>query len=398
MRRDPAVAFLALGQTLVWASIYYVFPALLLRWEQELGWTKAELTLAITMAVFVSAAVSPLTGRLIDKGYGAVMMALSALLGGLGLVGLSVVTELWQFQAVWLMIGLAMGGCLYEPCFAIVTRARGADAKQAIILITLAAGFASTISFPALYSLSEALGWRAAVQIVAGLVITAVAPLLYLGARLLERRSPAADTRPEGEQNVEGHAPSSHFLKTTSFWFLALGFACLAIAHGALLHHLLPFLDEAGVAPELAVLAASFVGPMQVAGRIAMLASERVLSHHGVALAAFGIIGFSVPMLYLSGTSLAFLSLFILLFGGAYGTVSILRPLLARDILGEVAFGAKSGALALPYLAGSASAPYLGSLIWGIGGYDLMLASILAVTLTGGLLYGRAARAMGRKA
>jgi len=133
MWRDKTIYLLALGETLAWASIYYIFPALLLRWEQELGWSKADLTAAIMLAVLTSALASPLTGRIIDMGRGGLLVAGSALLGGFGLLLLSMVDALWQFYAVWLLIGLAMAGCLYEPCFALVTRARGKDAKPAII-------------------------------------------------------------------------------------------------------------------------------------------------------------------------------------------------------------------------------------------------------------------------
>ena len=38
---------------------------------------------------------------------------------------------------------------------------------------------------------------------------------------------------------------------------------------------------------------------------------------------------------------------FVVLFGSAFGTVSILRPLLTREILGQRNFGAKSGVLAM---------------------------------------------------
>ena len=69
MRRDPAVLLLATGQTLAWASIFYVFPALLLRWEQALGWSRADLTAAIAGAILVSAAASPIAGRFIRTGF-----------------------------------------------------------------------------------------------------------------------------------------------------------------------------------------------------------------------------------------------------------------------------------------------------------------------------------------
>ena len=154
-----AILLLAIGETLAWAAIFYSFPAMLLRWEADLGWSKAELTGAVTLAILAAALASPLAGRVIDRGHGALLMTGSAVLGGVGLAGLAMVQVLWQFYAVWLMIGLATARALYDPCFSLVTRARGARAKGGIIFITLVAGFAGTVSFPSVYWLSEAFGW-----------------------------------------------------------------------------------------------------------------------------------------------------------------------------------------------------------------------------------------------
>jgi MFS family permease len=384
IRRDPALMYLAIGQTLIWASIYYVFPVLLLRWEHDLGWSKSDLTLAISLAVLVSAAAAPFSGRIIDRGFGAPLVGLSAVLGGMGLLLLSGVRELWQFYLVWIIIGFAMAGCLYEPCFALITRARGAQAKKAIIVITLVAGFASTISYPLIYMLSEALGWRGAIRVVAALVICGVAPLLWFGARKLN----TGQIKPPETAHKTGS--SRAFLKTPVFWYLASGFACLAVFQGSIIHHLFPILDERGFSDKMAVVIASLIGPMQVVGRLAMMASGRYLSTHGVAVAAFMVMGLAITVLFIGGSSAAYLVLFAILFGSAYGTVSIIRPLLVREILGETDFGVKSGALALPYLAGAASAPFLGSLIWGIGGYDLLLEVLMGFVILGGLLYSNA--------
>jgi hypothetical protein len=81
---------------------------------------------------------------------------------------------------------------------------------------------------------------------------------------------------------------------------------------------------------------------------------------------------------------------FVILFGGSYGVVSIVRPGIARSLLGERQFGAKSGALALVYLMGAASAPFLGSLVWGLGGYRLVLPGLVVLAGIGLLLYNLA--------
>jgi len=362
---------LALGQTLTWAGLYYIFPALLLRWV-------------------ISAAGSPIAGRIIDSGRGPLLMAGSAMCGGIGLLILSAVTALWQFYSVWAFIGLTLSGCLYEPCFALVTRARGKDAKRGIILITLVAGFASTISFPIMYSSAETLGWRGATTLSGLMVILAAAPLLWLGANEIEKtRHTSVVLSPSNPES------RSDFLNKPVFWFLATGFAFIAVVHAATLHHLLPLLDDRGLSDPMAVLAASFIGPMQVAGRLAMMATEKYTSHHGLTIVAFVMMALSVTLLLFSGSSPVFLAAFVMLFGGAYGTVSILRPLIARDVLGEQNFGAKSGALAFPYLFGTATAPYLGSIVWGMGGYKLMLSILMVVAVAGCGLYLMAHRLSG---
>ena len=374
--------FIALAQTLVWACVYYIFPALLLRWEQYFGWTKAELTAAITLAVFVSAMVAPLAGRIIDRGFGPLLMTASTVVGGLSLIGLSMVTTLSQFYLLWGLIGVVMAGSMYEPCFILITRARRDQARQGIILVTLIAGFASAISFSAMHGLADVYGWRHGVLVFAGIMIFVATPLMWMGTNGLEsegrqRPPPAQSKSQQGQQ----------FLKSPIFWSLGIGFALAAILHGVTLHHLLPILDERHINADVAVLAASFIGPMQVAGRLTMMVVEKHVSNHGIAIGCFVAMMLSVLLLIGAGTSPTLLVGFVILFGGGYGVVSIIRPVIARDILGEHNFGAKSGALALLYLAGSASAPYLGSLIWELGGYPTVLPSLIVIALFGLILY-----------
>ncbi len=378
MIKDRPVIFLALAQTLVWAGLYYLFPALLVRWEQSLGWSKADLTAAITLAIFVSAFMAPFAGRLIDAGKGALMMAGSTLLGGLCLLALSIVTELREFYLVWGLIGVAMAGCLYEPCFALLTHARGANAKQAIILVTLVAGFASTISFPGAHALSEAFGWNVAIRIFAAVLIFIAAPLMWLGARAVEQNRIAQGVK-SPEEVIHRHA----YLRRPAFWFVAIGFSFLALAHGVTIHHLLPILYDRNIQLDTAIFAASFIGPMQVAGRLAMMAAERHVTMHEITIACFVMVGIAILLLIATSTTPALLVGFVILFGAGHGIISIARPVIAREILGGNNFGAKFGSMALLYLVGSASAPFVGSLIWEIGGYDLVLPVLIALVFAG---------------
>lgn len=372
---DPAIRYLAVGQTLVWAGIYYIFPAMLLHWEADLGWSRSDLTLAITLAILASAVAAPLAGRIIDLGNGHVQMGIAAGCAGAAIAALSMVEQLWQFYVVWVFVGVMQAGCLYEPCFALVTRTRDGRARSGITAITLVAGFAGTVSFPMVHVLVTIFGWRLACLMIGTFVLFVVAPLLWRGAGLLGQVDPT--NRPNVRAKILGRPV---------FWMLGTGFAILALVHGALLHHLLPILAERNVSPGEAVFAAACIGPMQVIGRLAMVATERHFSAHGFALAAFGTMGIAAACLLLAGANLVMLAIFVALFGSAYGTISILRPVIARELLGVENFGAKSGALALLYLTASAASAYLGSLIWAAAGYEVMMGVLIALLALGAFL------------
>ena len=103
MNTRLAVFCLAFGQTIVWAGMYYLFPALLLRWEDAEGWSKTTLTAAFAGALVMSGLFAPLAGRIIDKGRGAELMAGTTLLGAVMLSLLPMAGSIWVFAGIWLV-------------------------------------------------------------------------------------------------------------------------------------------------------------------------------------------------------------------------------------------------------------------------------------------------------
>ncbi|MGF1660141.1 MAG: MFS transporter [Rubrimonas sp.] len=383
-----AVAMLALGQTLSWAALYYSFAGLVLVWERDLGWSKDALALGLTVAVFVSAAVAPFAGRAIDAGHGAALMGGGALLGAGALAALSQAATQGGFVAAWAAIGAAQGCCLYEACFACVTRAMGAQARPAITRITLAAGFASTLAFPGFALAAEAFGWRGATLWAAAITASITAPLLWAGARALpgaDARASKADPAARAEAARAGRAGMRRALRRPAFWLLAAAFPMLALNHGMLINHLLPLLDARGLSPSLAILAASLIGPMQVAGRLAMMATERRIAAPGLALAGYLALAGAALALLAAGAAPGLVFVFVAAQGAAIGVMSVLKPVVIADLLGHSGYGAIAGWLASPYLVGFAVAPSLGAALWRIGGYDLAIAAACALALLGAL-------------
>ncbi|MEO1686718.1 MAG: MFS transporter, partial [Pseudomonadota bacterium] len=162
------MAALAVGQIVVWSGMFYGFSALLPRWEAAFAQTPGPApALGLSLALAVAAMCAPAAGRAVDRGLGPWLMPAGALAGAAGLALLSQAQSLWAFHAVWAAMGAAMACCLYEPCFALLTRARGADARRAIAALTLIAGFATLVCFPTVAALESALGWRGAMRVMA---------------------------------------------------------------------------------------------------------------------------------------------------------------------------------------------------------------------------------------
>lgn len=377
-----AILLLAAGETLIWAALFYVFATLLLEWEHGLGWAKTDLTLGFTIAIAMAAVSSPIAGRLIDNGHGRFVLSCGGLFGCAVLAALSTAQTPLMFWVFWAGIGVAQGFCLYEPCFSVVTRATGDAARPAITKITLIAGFASPVAFLPGAAITEAYDWQATVVVFALVGAGLAAPMLYLGAKMLEDANPVVRS---ANAKTENRDALQRALRRPQFWLIAIAFPVMALNHGILLNHIMPLLAERQIPRDTAILIASTIGPMQVAGRIVLMLIEHRISSAMAAAIAFGGVTVASLILIAAGASAAMVFVFAALQGATYGLTSILKPAMTAEYLGRTGFGAISGWLALPYLAGFAIAPYLGALIWTAGGYDLVVPVTAALGAAGAL-------------
>ena len=381
--RSLGLWLLASGETLVWAGLFYIFAALLLSWEKDLGWPKTDLTIGFTLAVLTAAVASPFSGRIIDIGGGRWLLGAGALGGALSLVALSMAESRLWFAMSWMAIGISQAACLYEPCFAFVTRVAGQDARRIITRITLAAGLASPIAFPAGAVLSEMMGWRATVLVFAAVIGFVAAPMLFFGASLLQGD---ISEQPHPEHKTHNRIALRAALHKPAFWLMAGAFPLLALEHGILIAHFIPLLVERGFAESVAVMAASMFGPMQVAGRLVMMTVEkRTRSTTMILLPYIGAIVAGLILLS-AGLNVALVFAFAATQGAAFGLISILKPPVIAETLGRTAYGAISGWLAVPYLIGGAFGRYVGAILWQLGGYTIVLWSCVGMALTGFLL------------
>ncbi len=375
---DSAVWLLAVGQTLTYAALYYAFAALLPDLELATGWTKAQLAAGPTLAFLVTAGLTPFTGRLVDRGWGGELLIWMPALGALALIGLSLVQTPFAWLTLWAVIGVAQAGSFYETCFSFLTRRLGDGARAAITRVTLVAGFASTLAFPLGHALGQAFGGLGALAAFAGVIVLGAVPVNAVGVVRLRRLQGAKRARPAPEPGALAAA-----LRQPAFWAIAAIFGLTYMAHSVLITYALVLFQDRGATEVMAVLAASCIGPSQVAGRVILMLNEARVDNARATVWSLGAMVVACCLLWAAGAAPLLIFGFAALQGMGIGLSSILRPVLLAQMLGLRGFGAISGAAAVAPILGTAAGPVFGAALLGYGGTTAVYVACLAMSAAG---------------
>lgn len=362
--RRWAIWALAVTQTLGYACLYYIFAALVVQWSADFGWSKTTLALGPSCAILLAGVLAPIMGRLIDRGWSRALLTGGSLLGGVALGILATATTQTQYMIAWVLIGAAQGAALYEVCFAFLIRRLGADARAAIIRVTLVAGFASTLAFPTAAVVSQAFGWRAVVWLAVGVVLLVQMPLNWWASGVLRR----GELHPTAEEDATARAALRAAFGSARFWILGGVLGVLALNHWMMIAFVIPVFTDLGVALASAVLAASLIGPAQVIGRLALMRFDARLSNWQSFAWCFGGMLAGVCALWLANVVPFAVFAYAIAQGGAMGVMTILRPVLIAEVMGQAGYGAIAGSVQVMPLLAAAIAPLMGGVLFGWGG------------------------------
>jgi len=371
------IAALGVAQIVSWGTLYYTIAVLGAPMRAELGVGDMLLFGAFSAGLFVSGAASPLVGRLIDAGRAREVLGAGSVVGALALVALALAQGPVSVCAGWILAGVAMALCLYDPAFATLHHISGIHYRRAITALTLFGGFASTVFWPASQWLSDAVGWRATFAVYAVLHVAVCLPLHLMaiprGARHAETAPPPA----------AAEAPHVTAAARRTFMWLAIALAGAAFIASAVTAHLIGFMTTAGIPAGDAVLIGALFGPMQVAGRIAEFSHGRHLRPRTVGTLAFVLLALALALLTQMRGSTAAAVGFALLYGVSNGVMTIVRGTVPAELFGRREFGTLLGRLAQPQLIARAVAPVMLTLAFP---FDPTRAITLCLLAAGGLV------------
>ena len=343
---------------------WYVFPVYLTAIQHDLGWSRADLSLAVSVWALAGGVFSPLVGTLVDR-YGPRPLMIGGTLCQVVVTFLIArMTALWQVYALFVLASLANSANTYLPVAAMIARwfKERTGGAMAVTMLGMAAG---GLVMPIVANvLLEDFGWRGAYTIFAYVLLALLVPIL------LWVRNP--DTAPDVElvrPTVAEDTPAprdalavAEALRTRSFWTLSGGDLLIGMVSTSVIVHMVAFTTDAGVS--------------QAAASAAYGTS---LAVNGIGIILFGIAADRLPLRIMMGAcygtsaiamlfvfrlpALGFLYAFAVLFGICAGGRAAMWPLALGECFGTARLGSLLGWLGIPFLLGSTLGPYLAGYI-----------------------------------
>jgi MFS family permease len=379
----PMLVGLSISETVSWGVLYYSFSVVIRPIEQEMGWTRPQVTGAFSLALLVAGVAAVPIGHWLDARGARGLMTAGSVLGAVLLSALATVRSLEGLYAVWCGLGLVMAMVLYEPAFAVVATWFVRHRDRALTVLTLFGGLASTLLVPLATWLLEVQGWRGATSSLAAILACTTIPV----HALLLRKDPAAvGLQPDGDPLPPARAPNLEAAVTHAlapviaeprFWALTAALMLASLVTVATSVHLVPYLLGKGLSAGTAAGVLGLIGLLQLPGRLVFGPVRRQLGWQWTAAAVFLTQACALAVLART-TDRAGLALFACLFGLGNGVSTLLRASTLAELYGASRYGRVGGIVSLFSTLGRASGPVLASLAYAtFGGYEPAFAALV---------------------
>ena len=369
------------------------FPPIL----SEFGWDRGVTAGAFSFGFVVSAAASPLIGRLMDRlGPRSVMELGVALMAG-GLLLAPLTTQPWHlYLTIGVMVGAGSvclgysGQSLYLPNW--FNRRRG----LAIGLAFAGVGVGSVTLLPWVQIMIDQGGWRTACTAIGLLILVVLAPINLL----LRKRPEDLGLRPDGDAAPAASAqkPISNVvdpewantdwtlgraLATARFWWLAIGYFGGLYVWYAVQVHQTKYLLDIGFSPAVAVWSLGAVSLLGIPGQIFLGHLSDRIGREWIwttSCAGFAIC-FAALIVLADFHALALVYVMVFAQGAlGYGLTSIMGAVVVEIFQGKH-YGSIFGTIMVVALAGGAAGPLVTGVLHDLtGNYTLAFAIGIAMS------------------
>jgi MFS family permease len=374
---------------------------------EELGVSRGAFSLIRTAEIGVAALLVPLLGPLVDRHGGRWLLAIGALMEGMGFLLSGLVQSFWQFALVRCCLVIA-GEALLGSLVINVTIAQWFVRKRgrAMAIANLGTGLAK-LSIPLCAAwLFVLVGWRGTWT-----VFGIAAPLLVIAPALIFIRRKPEDLglTPDGEapfsapdqplsmagtftalagksrtENVSWSR--AEVLQLPAFWLLVVTFGMASVGIAGLNLHIFSFVTDIGYSPIvgatiMSTIAVTQLGSTLIWGMLADRFDVRKVSFVQFLIQGVGLVT------AVSSSRLSFVYVGFFLYGLGLAGSFILREVVWANFFGRASLGTVRGmSLLFSHLFAASGAPFFGFLFDTTGSYNLSFTAFAAALFTASIL------------
>jgi sugar phosphate permease len=339
------------------------------------GWSKANVSSAITLYFFTAGVSGIVVGRQVDKVGPTRLLVSGSLVVGCAFMLLSRVQTLWQLHAVYLLMAIGWSGTSVIPVNALIINWFIVKRGQAMSLMMTGLSVGGVVMVPLAAFLISRWGLKVALPVLGAMFWAVIIPLAVF---VIKQRPSDIGQFPDGRsaslslgRGTVGHLSHESQMRewtrreamgTVTFWAIVTAFFLAMTCQVSYLVHQVSFLSEslglAGAASAVSVTAAT-----SIVGRLSMGVFIDRLDKRYVTMGLFIIQGIAVLGLAYSN-HIAVLYLGTMAFGLTMGCVVMMQSLIIGECFGMRSFATVSGFVGVFVQVGAAIGPTIAGVIY----------------------------------
>ncbi len=362
----------------------------------EFGWSRTELSAAVSIGGILGALVSPAIGAFLDRNGARAVLCFAVLLTGIPVLMLSFTQSLAFFYVFYCTARMSFAGPYDLGIYGSIVN-WFVQRRAFVTAVATLALMSGLVAMPLIaHVVMQASGWRAAwLAIGATVLLVGFVPTWLLHVRRPEdlgqrpdgerapTRAAAALAAARARHDAEPAYTRRQALATPAFWLLSLYTLLVYPVQSGISLHQAPLLIERGLDPTVAATAVStFALLSAIAGFAYGFWPRRVPLRVALALVGLSLAGSSVLMSQVHTAPAAYGA--AALFGLGIGGLLTMLPIAWAEYFGRRSFGAIRGVALTVQVAAQAAGPVLsGALRDATGDYALSLATFAVLAFAG---------------
>jgi len=357
-------------------------------------WSRSTVFLPTSLIILVVGAMSPIIGWLLDRYPIRWLFTIGILIQGVALYLFAHVETPAGYIGSSLLLGFGMSGVTILPNQVLVSRWFHARVGLVNGIVLAATAFGAAMAPALITRLIEALDWRTAFTMMAGI---ATVPPLVVVLLIVRSRPEEMGLRPYGSGTAAAPAPPlagialADAARLPAFWIFAGAIFLGGMPCYSFNKHILVFLKDLGFDPISAADHKSFFFFVSGCARLVFGGLADRLDRRNLLLVQVVLIAGAYPILFLVPSHPDVLLPALFLFGAGYGGLLPSIPILTVHYFGRRHLGTILGAYKVSYDLAAAGAPLLTAALYDhYGSYTvpMVVLTVLAWTGVGLVLFG----------